>query len=270
MFVPILAFLISCAIGMIGAIIGLGGGFLFVPTLTLVFGFDPRVAVGTSLAAMIFSSGAATAVNSINKRVLFRAALVLCIPAIIFSVLASVVTNYIDTRLIIALFAIALLVMSVDMLVPGLCLIRSIRIGPSISVVCRDGTGTEKNVSICYAHLIVWGSLGGFMSGITGTSGGAYFVPALVAVGVPVHMAVATSLLTIIPSAVAGATTHAALGHISLPFLLFFGAGAGVGAFVSSRWIAPRICAEHVRKFFGVMLVFVAILMIHQKVLTGL
>jgi hypothetical protein len=115
---------------------------------------------------------------------------------------------------------------------------------------------------------VVWGAIGGLVSGTTGISGGVFFVPALIVIGVPVHFAVATSLLTIIPTSISGAATHAVLGHISLPFLVVFGAGAGIGAY-GGAFLAPRIHADHIRKFFGIMLIFIALLMIQQKILGG-
>ena len=80
------------------------------------------------------------------------------------------------------------------------------------------------------------------------------------------HFAVATSLLTIIPTSIAGASTHAALGHISVPFLALYGIGAGVGAHAGAR-LAPRIHADHIKRIFGVVLIIIALVMIQQKVL---
>jgi hypothetical protein len=110
--------------------------------------------------------------------------------------------------------------------------------------------------------------MGGLVSGITGTSEGAFFVPALVAVGVPVHFAVATSLLTIIPTSITGAVTHALLGHLSPPFLIAYGMGAAVGAYAGAS-VAPRIPADLISKIFGILLIGIALLMIQQKVLGG-
>ena len=44
--------------GVFGSLLGLGGGTLIVPLLTLGFGLDVRVAVGVSLVSVIVSSGA--------------------------------------------------------------------------------------------------------------------------------------------------------------------------------------------------------------------
>ena len=48
--------------GWLGALLGLGGGFIVVPALTLVLGMNIRLAIGASIVAVIAtSSGAAVA-----------------------------------------------------------------------------------------------------------------------------------------------------------------------------------------------------------------
>ncbi|MCK9632776.1 MAG: sulfite exporter TauE/SafE family protein [Methanoregula sp.] len=267
MFETIFAFFIAAGIGLIASIIGMGGGFLYVPTLTLIFNFDPKMAVGTSLAVMVFSSCAATIVYRQQKKVLVTLAAFLVLPAMIFSALGSLITMYFDARILVVLFALVLILMSLQMLVPRLCIVPAITWGPSFSVN-PSGTGQREPLRISCLHLVVWGAMGGLVSGITGTSGGAFFVPALVAIGIPVHFAVATSLLAIIPTSITGASTHAVLGHISLPFLIVYGAGAAIGAYVGAS-IAPRIHADHIKKGFGILLIVIALIMIQQKVLGG-
>ena len=261
----VFAFFIAAGIGLIASIIGMGGGFLYVPTLTLIFGFDPKMAVGTSLAVMVFSSSAATLVYRQQKKILISLAALLVIPAMIFSALGSLITLYFDARILVILFVLVLILMSLQMLAPSLRVVPAIRWGPAIEVTY---SGSVRPIRIPCIHLVVWGAMGGLVSGITGTSGGAFFVPALVVIGVPVHFAVATSLLTIIPTSITGASTHAVLGHISLPFLIVYGAGAAIGAYIGAS-IAPRIHADHIQKGFGILLIFIALLMFQQKVLGG-
>ena len=262
----IAAILIAGGIGTVAALIGMGGGFLYVPTLTLIFGADPKMAVGTSLAVMIFSATAATFVYRKQGKILYRAAAILFIPSVIFSILGSYLTSFMDVRFIVAAFALVLILISCQMLFPTLRLVRKIPYGPHLAFSCREEGNGDGQVRIPVSHLIVWGAMGGLVSGITGTSGGAFFVPALVIIGVPVHFAVATSLLTIIPTSIAGASTHALLGHISLPLLALYGAGASVGAYAGAT-IAPHIHADHIKRIFGVLLIIIALIMIQQKVL---
>ncbi|HEU4571834.1 MAG TPA: TSUP family transporter, partial [Candidatus Limnocylindrales bacterium] len=50
------------ATGLFGSLLGLGGGILLVPLLTLGFGFPLLTAVGVSLVCVIVTSGAAAGV----------------------------------------------------------------------------------------------------------------------------------------------------------------------------------------------------------------
>ena len=60
MFEYVVACVVALGIGIVAAVIGLGGGFFYVPTLTTLFNLDVRTAMGTSLAVMIFSSFSAS------------------------------------------------------------------------------------------------------------------------------------------------------------------------------------------------------------------
>ena len=55
-------FLVSIGAGVFGALLGLGGGVILVPILTLVLGIDIHYAIGASIVSVIAtSSGAAAA-----------------------------------------------------------------------------------------------------------------------------------------------------------------------------------------------------------------
>lgn len=204
----------------------MGGGFLYVPSLTLIFGFNPKIAVGTSLSISVFAASAASFRYQGQKKILVSTALLMIISSMIFAGMGSVLPAYIDSRFP------AFFLLSLSLLFRSRCsggplpVVRKITSGPGF-VVCIEGENeSEHSLRMPYSHLIIWGGLKGHISGTTGISGGVFFVPALIALDVPVHFAVATSLLAIIPTSIIGAATHAAFGHISLPFLIVFGIGA--------------------------------------------
>jgi uncharacterized membrane protein YfcA len=257
-------FCIAVGIGIIAAIIGLGGGFLFVPTFTLLFGLDQRTAVGTSLAVTVCAAAAASLRYRQQKKILDRTAVIMLIPSMIVSALGAFVTQYIDARVLVLLFALALVLIALQMFFPALPIVKKMAWGPSYTVNVAELNGDDIQVRVPYLHLLTWGALGGLVTGTTGISGGVVFVPALIATGIPVHFAVATSLFVIVAASFSGAVTHAALGNFSLPFVVVFGAGAAVGAYAGA-YIAPGIRADHIRKFFGIMLVVIALLMVQQK-----
>ena len=58
----LLIFLIAILAGFLGSLLGLGGGIIITPVLTLLFGLDIRYAIGASVISVIAtSSGAAVA-----------------------------------------------------------------------------------------------------------------------------------------------------------------------------------------------------------------
>ena len=59
-------------IGILASLTGVGGGAIIVPILSLIYAFTPATAVGTSLAAIVFTAVAATFTYWRQKRIFFR------------------------------------------------------------------------------------------------------------------------------------------------------------------------------------------------------
>jgi uncharacterized membrane protein YfcA len=59
---------VAAAIGFVGAVLGIGGGFLVVPALIYLFRVPTAVAVGTSLFQILFSALAATVFHAATNR----------------------------------------------------------------------------------------------------------------------------------------------------------------------------------------------------------
>ena len=84
--------------------------------------------------------------------------------------------------------------------------------------------------------LLLVGAIGGFLSGMFGVGGGIIMVPLLVwLVGLDQRHASATSLVAIVPSAVAGAIQYAVAGHLDILAGLLIAAGGIVGSLVGTR-----------------------------------
>ncbi len=249
----IVGFLIAIIIGAIAAIAGLGGGFLFVPTLILLFGVDPKTAIGTSLSIIVFSTLSSSVAYSRQKRIFYRSAVCLAIPGIIFSLLGSLATVYISSTSLTFIFCLVLFIVALKMIYPGLPVIAPMKFGPSHNEVCTDCYSNVVHHRLYFIHVIFWGSLGGLMSGLTGIGGGVINVPALTMGGMPVHFAVATSTFVILCTALAGTAMHTRLGHVSPPFMVSYSLGAIIGAQAGVR-LAPRIKAERLKSGVAIVL----------------
>lgn len=84
----------SAATGILTGLFGVGGGFLIVPALTLVFGFEMMAAVGTSLFIMTLNSAAA--IYSRTGHIEFNWTLIL--PLTIAAVCGMFIGKYLNAR----------------------------------------------------------------------------------------------------------------------------------------------------------------------------
>jgi len=247
---------IAFFIGILASILGVGGGVLFVPTLTLIFGLDPKIAIGTSLAIIVFTSLSGTVTYGRQGRIFYKSAIFIILPSVAGSIIGSLSTAYIPGSVLSLIFAGFLLVIAFHILFPRSVFIPMITIGPCFDDRCEDRFQNTIQVRPNYLHLIFWGGIGGFLGGITGVGGGVINVPALLSVSMPIHFAVATSTLVIFFTSLSGALVHTGLGQVNLDYLVIYSTGAVIGAFTGAN-LAPRIRSEHLTKVFGLFLVII-------------
>src|SRR5688500_9845333 len=93
------------AAGVFGSLLGLGGGRLIVPLLTLGFGLDLRAAVGVSLVCVIMTSSAAAAVYLERHVANLRLGMSLELFTAIGALVGGSIAFLVDERLLFALFA---------------------------------------------------------------------------------------------------------------------------------------------------------------------
>ena len=120
--------------------------------------------------------------------------------------------------------------------------------------------------------LFMTGALAGFGAGMFGIGGGAIMVPALYYmfsfmgydISTVTHMAVATSTAVIIVNAIRSVRSHHKLGNVDWGLLwpknLFksYGLWIGVGAFLGSFLIAPRLSGQDLLGIFAIVSIFIA------------
>jgi uncharacterized protein len=244
----------------ISAMAGVGGGFLYVPILTLVFGLEPADAVGTSLIIIIFTTLTASISYLQQGRVFFRSAIFLIIPGMIGAMIGAYLTVFIPSNLIGVLFSLIVGFLSIKLLLPGFPIIRPIEFGPSSDEICDDCFSVTARHRMYYLHYLGWGLVSGLASGLIGIGGGVINVPALVTAGMPVHFATATSTLVVLCTSVTGGGIHAFLGHLDIYYALLFSSGAIFGGYLGAR-LAPRAPEKVLRTGIGLLFAVVALAM---------
>src|SRR5215210_3515218 len=96
------------AAGAFGSLLGLGGGLLIVPLLTLGFGLPLREAVGVSLVCVIVTSSASAGVYLQRRQANLRLGMVLELFTGVGAVVGGAIAFLVDERLLAGLFTLIL------------------------------------------------------------------------------------------------------------------------------------------------------------------
>jgi len=238
-------FSVGVLIGILAAMFGLGGGFLIVPTLNLL-GVEMHRAVGTSSAAVVFTSLSSAVAYSRQKRIHYRAGILLASTAVPGAYLGAWLTSYVSSSQLKVIFGIVLLLVAVK-------IYRKKSTEP--------GEVRLEDVRLDYKLIPLGGFVAGVASGLLGIGGGAINVPFLTAMGLPIHYAVATSSFAIVFTATSGALKHYTMGNVEVEWLLLLVPGLIIGAQLGAR-IAKRTKASSLGKAFAIVLAFLAVRMV--------
>ena len=257
------------AAGAFGSLLGLGGGILIVPLLTLGFGLPLSQAVGVSLVCVIMTSSAAAGVYLERHVANLRLGMTLELFTAIGALVGASIAFLLDERFLSIAFAVLLLYVAISMARaprddpgPETPAVPSGEFAGVPPVETRSGTldrlsGEGYRVRNLGRGIV--GSAGaGVASGLFGIGGGIIKVPLMnLAMGVPFRVSTATSNLMIGITAASGAVLYLVRGEID-PFVAAPTAiGVFVGATVGSR-TAARIPVGYLRLLFIVVLGYTA------------
>jgi uncharacterized membrane protein YfcA len=266
----------GAAAGVFGSLLGLGGGVLIVPLLTLGFGLPLREAVGVSLVSVIVTSSAAAGVYLERNVANLRLGMTLELFTATGALVGGLVAFLLDERFLALLFAALLCYVAVTMLrqrAPAAAGDGSTApIEPDGATVPPADEGLR---GAALAHLStdayrvrnlgrgILGSTGaGIVSALLGVGGGIIKVPLMnLAMGVPMRVATATSNLMIGITAAASAVIYLLRGEID-PYVAGPTAiGVFLGASFGSR-VAHRVPLRYLRVLFVVVLLYTAVQML--------
>ena len=241
----------AIGVGVLSAMIGIGGGTVNTPLLLILFAFTEQSAPATALVGGLFVSIAASISYwrqqprpTIPKIGLMLA--VLTVPGSLFGVfLRTLISAPYLLRLI---FGISLMPVALKMLFA-----KKRGKGDLASELSR---WDMSQISRRQMGISLFGAfIGGISAGLLGLGGGAVIVPVLcVLMGLPMHAAVATSMFTMMFTASAGTAYNLILGSINLYFALALGIGMLIGGQIGAR-LACRVNAVQLKQIFGLIII---------------
>ncbi|THF78724.1 sulfite exporter TauE/SafE family protein [Cohnella fermenti] len=262
--------LIGAAAAIFGSLVGFGGGIIIVPCLLLLgpslFGADisSQVAVGTSLAVLIFTALSSTWTYKKQGKVDVRTGWLFFATSGIASMAGAQATNHIPEAPFQLAFGLFMLVMF------GLMLAKE-RLKPidrewSIRRTFTDGAGHTYEYGYSLPVALIVGAGVGLASGLFGIGGGSLFVPIMVLLfRFPPHVATATSMFVILLSSVLGSGVHLWNGNIDGWLFLALLPGALIGGRVGAA-IASRMTGKQLMLLLRATLLVMAIYLIVEGI----
>jgi len=270
--VPLLAGLAAFgfAVGVLTGLFGVGGGFLIVPGLNLLFGIAWPAAIGSSLAFIVGTGAAGTARHMRMRNVEPRATLILGGAAVVGAVLGALALDRLEAgfgEANVGKFNTLMQGIFVGLLLLTAALVFR-RAGETRSrppVLQRLPLGPRVDLphvglaGVSLPGLLATGLAVGALSGLLGIGGGVLLVPLLIlVVGLTPHQAVGTSLGIVLLASISGTIKHGLAGNVDLVLAMALLVGSTLGVQVGAFFCA-RLHAKRLREYFAVIVFLAAV-----------
>jgi uncharacterized membrane protein YfcA len=259
--------------GLLGSALGVGGGFLLVPILTLALHLPIQVAIGSSLVAIVANACTAAGVYTKARLTNVKLGLLLETATIPGAIIGGLAVAFITASILSALFGLVLLYVAYTMVVRRNFMSEDVpsadnSVAPDSLSSSLANSYYDQNLGkvVTYKVTHVPAGLGagffaGVLSSLLGIGGGIIKVPVMhLVMGLPMKAAIATSAFMIAITTTVGALIYHYYGYI-YPFIVApLVVGIVIGAILGVE-LAQRAGGILLRRIFGAFLFLVALLM---------
>ena len=268
---------VGLCIGALAGLFGVGGGFLTVPILESLFGFNFTISVGSNLAAALGTSSVGVARHGKLGNIEFRTVMLLALGSVPGALIGAEFHAYLVEimgggfkQLMRGLFVVLLitsawLVWRGPRETPhGKSPMQRLPIGPYVDLP-RAGL-----LHISLPGMVAMGLGVGLMVGLIGVGGGVLFMPLLVmGVGMSVHQAVGTSLGVVLCSTGAAVLRYGFKDQVSLLVALSILTGSAIGV-QFGVWLCLKMQARKLRRYFALLVITAAAMLVVKIVSTAM
>ena len=255
--------------GFLGALLGLGGGIIIVPILTLCFGVNIRYAIAASLISIVATSSGAAASFLKDHLTNLRLAVVLELGTVGGAIVGFLLSDFIQPSSLFLLFGVFLLFSAVMMVKSKTDAYTGVDHPWSERLKLGGKFTNERGQIVHYkvAHVplgLLAMFFAGILSALLGIGSGIFKVLAMDgAMKLPMKVSSATSNFMIGVTATASAGAFFLRGDVRPEIAAPMALGIICGSWVGAR-LMPRMPATIIRKIFVVVLIIVAIQMISK------
>jgi uncharacterized membrane protein YfcA len=235
-----LGFGIGLSLGLLGG----GGSLLTVPALVYLVGQTPQAAVTTSLAIVGTNSMVGAMFHSFQGRLDWKMAFAFSSAGMFVSYLSANISKQILPELLLVIFALLMIGIGWMLLFGRAKEDDTAYVAKPLCLVIASGAGV------------------GLLTGILGVGGGFLVVPTLVIlIGLPVQMAIGTSLIIIAMNSIAGFLGHMRTGSMDWMITLIFASAGLVGTFMGMR-LYSRLSSSKLQKALAVFVIALAVFLL--------
>jgi uncharacterized membrane protein YfcA len=242
---PVVGFLIGFLIISVGG----GGGGIYVGILTALFNVSPAIAASTSLATIIPTTAIGTVSHWKAGNIHLRYGIVMLISGAVGAIIGSLFSSVFPKNLYNKFTGIIILLLGVQMI------ISFVRRGKSSAA--KEATNSHKHGT---AVAVIFGIMGGALSGLVGISGSTPIVAGLTVLGCSALQTVGTSVMVLVGISVTGFLMHLGIGSVDWKLVGLLAAGTMTGAFVAPM-VLKRFDKQKVEKVIQPVLVVITISM---------
>jgi len=253
---------VAVLVGILGSLLGVGGGILIVPILTLFLDVPVKHAIGTSLVCVVVTSSASQLVYVARGLTNARLGMTLEVATTLGALVGGVTAILVSGRAIFGIFAAVLIYVLISMERKPAEPLPA----PPGSALAGSFADPDSGRTIAYGvdHLpggLALSFVAGNVSGLLGVGGGAIKVPVMaLLMRVPLRAAIATSNLMIGVTAATGALLFFGRGLIEPRYAVPTALGIVVGAQLGPR-LSSRVSTGVLRRVFEVLLAVLAVQM---------
>ncbi len=254
--------LITFIAGMLGAMLGLGGGFIIIPVLTLMLNIPIHIAIGASIIGVIATSSAAATVYVQEQLVNVKLAMILETATTVGGIAGAFIAVYLNQRVLSLIFALFMIYSAYRLFSQQeRKYVGGVKGGLSGRYYDK-ALGCDVEYCVTSIHRGLAASfLAGNFSGMLGVGGGLVKVPAMYLwMNVPMKVATATSNFMIGVTAAASAYIYYTHGFIDTIITAIAAIGVFLGATLGSRF-ASSVESKALRRVFAAVLLFIAVMM---------
>ncbi|WP_321421692.1 sulfite exporter TauE/SafE family protein [uncultured Methanobacterium sp.] len=228
-FIPIFGFLIGLLVSTLGG----GGGGLYVPVLTLVFGIPTQVAVATSLASVLPTTTVGAFSHYREGNVNLRIGIILGAGGVAGTLIGAYLANMIPSDMLRRFLGVFMLLMMIPML-------RSFikRHKNQDEEVKKENSSKNEPIVLTRPRQFLaslFGVASGLLAGIFGISGTPPVSAGLYSLGLPAMTVVGTTVFVLIFNSLTGIGGYFLLGRLDITLIILLAGGAAVGAFIGPK-----------------------------------